>query len=218
MKVELHSHTGESSLCGRLTAKELIELHKDADYDGIVITDHFNKENLNVFQGDPLEQVKQWLNGYEMAKRTGDHVGLRVFFGLEARNLVNENDYLIYGATPKLVLNYPLLYTYSLQQISEICHKEKCLLVQAHPYRLGCMPADVKFLDGVEVYNCNPRHNSQNEKAKELADKNPQLIQIAGSDVHRKEDLAGTSVVIERNVESEIQLYEALSRKEFHIS
>ena len=42
MKIDLHVHTSEISLCGHLICQEVIELYRQTDYDAIVITNHFN--------------------------------------------------------------------------------------------------------------------------------------------------------------------------------
>ena len=46
------------------------------------------------------------------------------------------------------------LYRLTVQELSEICKKNKFLLVQAHPFRdIIELPTD-EFIDNVEVYNC----------------------------------------------------------------
>ena len=44
------------------------------------------------------------------------------------------------------------------------------------------------FLDGVEVFNGNPRHNSQNQLALMYATQH-KLLQCGGSDAHQTEDI-----------------------------
>jgi len=55
-------------------------------------------------------------------------------------------------------------------------------------------PTSSKLLDGLEVYNGNPRHDSQNKKALNYA-KNHKLKMISGSDFHEYEDLAQGGIV-----------------------
>lgn len=40
-KYELHCHTDEVSLCGKVPAGEIAEMYRQAGYSGIVITDHY---------------------------------------------------------------------------------------------------------------------------------------------------------------------------------
>lgn len=215
MKIELHCHTKNSSLCGYLEACEVVKLHKENGYDGIVITDHFNLENINAFSGNLHEKVTEWLKSYELAKKAGEELGVKVFFGLEARITENNNDYLIYGATPEFVKKYAELCYYSQQQLYDICEKEHVLLIQAHPFREGCSLANIKYLHGLEVINLNPRHDSHNKLAKEVTDKNPQLISISGSDFHRIEDVGAAPVYFNKEFVTERELYEELVNRNF---
>ena len=57
-------------------------------------------------------------------------------------------------------------------------------------------PASDDLLDGLEVYNGNPRHDSQNDKALSYAEKH-NLKMISGSDFHENEDLARGGIVAE---------------------
>ena len=57
---------------------------------------------------------------------------------------------------------------------------------------LHCMPAGL--LDGVEVCNENPRHNSHNDRALAYA-KEHHLLMTAGSDVHELGDAGGAGLL-----------------------
>jgi L-amino acid N-acyltransferase YncA len=41
--IETHMHTAESSPCGKVRAKRITRMYKDAGYAGIVVTDHFSE-------------------------------------------------------------------------------------------------------------------------------------------------------------------------------
>ena len=43
MRLEMHAHDCEVSPCAVIKAKELVDGYKEAGYDGIVITNHFDK-------------------------------------------------------------------------------------------------------------------------------------------------------------------------------
>ena len=68
------------------------------------------------------------------------------------------------------------------------------LLVQAHPFRKKCTPAPAEYLDGIEVLNLNPRHDSHNDLALAYA-KEHHLIMTAGSDCHRPGDQGTTGIL-----------------------
>ena len=62
-------------------------------------------------------------------------------------------------------------------------------MAQSHPCRSGMKPCPAAYLDGVEVMNGNPRHNSHNEDAASFCRTNG-LVGLSGSDFHEWEDLA----------------------------
>ena len=55
-------------------------------------------------------------------------------------------------------------------------------------------PAPAEYLDGVEVLNLNPRHDSHNDLALAYA-KEHHLIMTAGSDCHRPGDQGTTGIL-----------------------
>lgn len=85
MKLEMHAHDCEVSQCAVITAKDLVDGYKDAGYDGIVITNHFDQITLHILGATPEEQWKAYMRGYELAKEEGERVGLTVILGMEVR-------------------------------------------------------------------------------------------------------------------------------------
>ena len=215
MKIELHCHTKEGSRCGKVSAQEVVKLHKEAGYDAIVITDHYNRESLDAFDGGFQEQLKQWMNGYRLAWEAGKEAGLKVFFGMEVRNDESDNDYLIYGVTPEDLLRCEDLRRLPLPELRQKILEMGGILIQAHPYRKKCYPAPAELMDGVEVLNKNPRHENHNDQTQKLAEQYPELIQTAGSDFHQPEDLEGAYVIFEEELHSEEELKDALKRRAF---
>lgn len=53
MKLEMHAHDCEVSQCAVITAKDLVDGYKDAGYDGIVITNHFDQMTLHILGATP---------------------------------------------------------------------------------------------------------------------------------------------------------------------
>lgn len=216
MKWELHMHTSESSPCGRVPAAEGVAAYAEKGYDGVVVTDHFNQYAMEWLGGTDRAHVEKWLRGYRAAKEAGDRLGVRVLFGLEARVPGSENDYLIFGAEPEMVLENPTLYAGELSDVHALCRRYGALLVQAHPSRAGfCTPADAEDLDGAEVFNGNPRHNNENEKTLSWAKAHPRLIQTSGSDFHQMEDLARGGVETNWDVRTSAQLAQMLQSGEY---
>lgn len=210
MKIELHSHTAHSSRCGQVDAAQSVRMHAEAGYGAMVITDHFNNENLEYFPGTPIEQVRAWLGGYEEAKAAGEREGIRVLFGLEARLQDCDNDYLILGAEPNFVLENPRLHYLSLPELHRLCGEYGALLIQAHPNRKVCHLAPAEDLDGVEVANGNPRHDSRNDLTLAQAEEHPEWIRTSGSDFHRPEDVDHGGIETEMDIHTSAELAECL--------
>lgn len=119
--------------------------------------------------------------------------------GIEIKFNNDSNEYLIYGLNEEFLLAYPNLHYLNLEEFKILAEKmeDDILIFQAHPYRQGMKPAASKLLDGLEVYNGNPRHNSQNKKALRYAETH-KLKMISGSDFHEYEDLALGGIVSEK--------------------
>jgi len=195
-KFDTHVHTAESSPCGRFKGAELAHLYKQAGYHGIAVTDHFyrgNFENLHCITWE--EKVDIFLTGYREALREGSKIGLDVVLGIEATFDENMNDYLVYGIDEDFLVNNKEFYSLGLEGFRHLVRDSDILVFQAHPFRPGLTPAKPGLLDGVEVYNGNPRHNSRNELAYEYAEKN-NLRKLSGSDFHQITELAKGGIVL----------------------
>jgi len=55
------------------------------------------------------------------------------------------------------------------------------------------------LIDGVEIYNGNPRHNSSNHLALEYARKNG-LKMLSGSDFHQVQDAARGGIIVDERI------------------
>lgn len=189
-KYDTHVHTSETSMCGKVPAREVVRLYKDVGYDGIVITDHFSNyyfENLPVTSW--ADKVDMYLNGYRHALDEGNKIGLKVFLGMEILFQGSPNDYLVYGFEESFLYANPELYKLGLKGFRDFIKDLGMLIFQAHPFRHYITPADPILLDGIEIYNGNPRHDSRNHMALQFAEMN-KLRKSSGSDFHQLEDLA----------------------------
>lgn len=183
-RIECHCHTAESSPCGRVPAKELVRLYRQAGYDGIVICDHFTASvNGTPETTDWNSAVERFLAGYREALAEGKKQGIKVYLGAEFRFPQNMNDYLIFGLDEKMLKAMPWAYQISLEEFYGLAEEKRLLIIQAHPYRDPCRPADPRHLHGAEVFNGHKGHDSHNIKALEFAQCNG-LIPTAGSDCH----------------------------------
>ena len=188
---ELHCHTSEVSICGKVAAKDVVENYIKAGYSGIVITDHFNR---CTFQNQPEGMAEHYLAGYRAAKAAaGDR--LTVILGMELTFFENANDYLVYGMTEEFVKKHLNIREIGLERFSALAHENGMVIFQAHPFRNRMTVMPPGLLDGVEVYNGNPRHDSRNDIARMWAEKYEKKMS-SGSDYHQTEDLARGGIAV----------------------
>jgi len=205
-KFDTHVHTSEVSGCGQLTAVDTLKLYKEKNFDGVVITDHYTPDFFHRRKDLPWEeQIAAYLKGYYNALEYGKSIGMTVLPGIELRLQGSSNEYLLYGMELELYMNLPDMYNYTLEQLREMTRKYNITVFQAHPFRNGMVQITSEFMDGCEVYNGNPRHNSRNDEADEYAAQNG-LIKLSGSDCHQSEDVAQGGIVINKRPTSTREL------------
>lgn len=191
-KIELHAHSAETSRCGSIGAEEMVKKYDEAGYSALVLTDHYYArffEEISYLSWK--DQLENYLKGYQTACEAAKNLDFKVFLGLEIKFDDDPNEYLIYGLNKDFLFKHPNLYQLSLEEFRTLTvdQKDEVLVFQAHPFRPGMAPVSNVLLDGLEVYNGNPRHDSQNDKALCYAKKH-ELKMISGSDFHEEEDLA----------------------------
>lgn len=199
-RYETHLHTSETSPCGKVKAAEAVRLYKKAGYTGIVVTDHYFR---GFFERHPFmnwdRKIDLFLAGYRNAAEEGRKLGLEVHLGMEIHFNENANDYLIYGFDEAFLREHKRMYRMTLKEFRELTAGRGIVIVQAHPFRPRMIPAAPELLDGVEVYNGNPRHDSSNHLALEYA-RDHRLKMLSGSDFHQTRDAARGGVVLEEPV------------------
>lgn len=209
-KYDTHVHTSETSPCGKVDAKTLVHLYKRAGYHGIVITDHYYMDFFKQLPYDNWSRkVDEYLAGYYTALEEGRKVGVNVLLGIELRFTENSNEYLVYGFSPDFLYKNPALYDMDLRSFRQLIRNTPILVYQAHPFRVNMTPVLPEYIDGIEIYNGNPRHNSNNDKAYEYAKANG-LKMLSGSDFHQIQDIARGGIVLNEAPEDAIELAELL--------
>ena len=216
-KYEMHFHTKCVSPCGQVVVEEAVDLYREAGYDGLVVTDHFNE---NFFAGKIgftwREKIDRFLAGYHRASSYVRGEDFRVFLGLEITFTETEGDFLLYGADEQFLKRNKCFHQGSLGDFRELMDEseKKLLLFQAHPFR--DRPAAPELLDGMEIFNGNARHDNRNQQAKEFAARHGLLV-TAGSDFHQKEDLARAGIVTEKKLTGNPDLLSVLSGRVLEI-
>lgn len=213
MKIEMHAHTSEVSQCAHVPAAEMVRIYKQLGYDAVVLTNHLA----------PYMPIPDWkgrvdffLDGYRLAKLEGEKQGLPVFFGVEINFTENHNDYLIYGLTEEFMKTMPDVLDWGLERFYPWAKQQGLLTFQAHPYRFYIVPINPAFLDGVEVHNGTPRHQSHNEKAMQLA-KEHHLLEVSGSDFHEYGDEGLGGIITSVDVKNVGDLTDVLKKREYKL-
>ena len=207
-KTETHLHTAEVSLCSRLRAKEVMRRYKEAGYSTVFVSDHFQANTVDTYGCIPWnDKMTIFLSGYYIAKCEGEKIGITVLPAAEICFVGIPNHYLVYGITKKFLDSYPELHTYGIEKFSQIAHENGLFIVQAHPNRDGKSFPTPEYVDAIEVYNSNPRHEDNSDKSEELVRKLGLRVS-AGSDAHREEDVALSGIETEFKIETSEQFIE----------
>lgn len=196
-KIETHLHTTYISHCGWLGAQALMKAYSAAGYSAICVTDHYNRECFDYADIDltaPGSKTDAFLLGYRRLKREAEKYGILIYEGAELRFDESDNDYLLYGFSHDLLADPDQVIREGLAAFVPKYRADGALLVQAHPFRNKCTPAPAEYLDGVEVLNINPRHDSRNDLARAYAEEHG-LIMTAGSDCHRPGDEGASGIL-----------------------
>ena len=193
---DTHIHTVEVSPCGKIPAAETVDAYAAQGYSGLVITDHFHNQFLEIAdtEHDWDLVIDRYMAGYKAAKKRGDEIGFTVIFGSEMRFTDNDNDYLVYGIDEAWLRAHPYVICQSARDFFKKYHDE-VLVMHAHPFRDGNMTVFEDSVHGIELINTNPRHNNWPERALELCKRHPEYYRQAGSDMHRTEDRCRAGII-----------------------
>ncbi|MBR3767158.1 MAG: PHP domain-containing protein [Clostridia bacterium] len=180
-QIELHAHTSPASGCSQISPKEMAETYKNLGYDAVTIANHFVHE----YHGLSKEEViDRFLNDFEETKKYGEEIGIKVYLAAEIRFNENDNDYLVFGVDKKMLSEIYDLLPYGIENFRKTYKIPESVFIQAHPFREGMEKVDPSLLDGIEVYNMHPNHNSKVGLAAVYAKENNFPIITAGSDFH----------------------------------
>ncbi len=212
--VETHAHTSEVSRCARCYAPEFGELFAAHGYSTVFLTNHFTSYT---FLKAGLQSWNEWvdyfLRGYELAAEAAKG-RFRVILGMEICFDEGDNDYLIYGITEKFLRENEGLTALSPKTFYPLAKENGLLVVQAHPFRFGMTLTKPDYLDGYEVFNGNPRHNSNNEFAALWAKKYEKLT-TAGSDFHQPGDCGASGMIFNNDIRTNEDFITALKKSEY---
>ena len=210
-RYELHLHTSETSKCGHVPAADQIRTYHALGYAGVCVTDHLHDTQIRYFDvGDDWKTVvDRYLIGYRAAKAAGDAVGLGVIFGVELRFPENDSDYLIYGIDEQWLYDHPWVNRMDHQSFFDR-FRDEVLIIHAHPYRY-CDEVFYTCVHGLEIVNCNPRHDSRNALALQLIKEHPHLYRTVGSDAHQIGDEGRAAILTAERIRDSYALKDVIT-------
>ncbi len=213
-KIELHAHTYPASGCSRLSPSELIAALKKENYDAVVITNHLFYDHGEYRKSE--NPIETYLKDFYEAKKEGEKQGIKVLLGSEFRFLENENDYLVFGVDKEFLEKTLHRADLTLKSFYEEFHDaDDLLIIQAHPRRKNGVIMSMEYLDGLEIMNMHPGHNSlQGITAKYAAENNVPIV-IAGTDLHHKGHEGVAAIKTRILPENEKELIEILRSGDF---
>lgn len=222
-KYDIHVHTSETSCCGRIPAAETVALYKAAGYTGICITDHYSHSCFDWEEGTWREKSDRFLAGYRAAKDAAGEgldiiLGAELHFGTPKSAPYRSNDYLVYGLDEELIYAYPELHHITLPEFSKIAKKHDLLIIQAHPMRDNMELVHLDLLDGIEVYNAHPNHNSRNSEVAEFVRTcGRDFILTSGSDCHDTHHAARGGILTKKRIKNQYELRDVLRSRDFEL-
>lgn len=198
-KYETHLHTHQASACATVSGEYQAIAYKNAGYTGIFITDHFFRGNTCIHPALPWkEKINLFCEGYEDAKKTGEKIGLQVFFGWE--ETFEGQDFLIYGLNKEWLLNHPEMEHWTIEQQFNEVEKYGGMVIHAHPFRdrpyIPKIRLFPKYVHGVEAFNAS-NYDSENRQAFIYA-KEYNLPITAGSDSHHSDIICSGIDVLDK--------------------
>lgn len=209
-KTELHAHTSEVSRCAQICGEELVNLYEKAGYSTVVITDHMSKRTFPVVKKWKWnEYVNNYLIGYNAAKKAAQG-RLNIILGMEISFYENDNDYLVYGVDEKFLRRHPNMLEMGIRKFSDIAKRSGLIVVQAHPFRDHMTVIKPGIVEGIEVFNAHPGHDSRNDIARMWAEKYGYKIKTSGSDFHEIHHGARGGIITDFEIKDNEALFRAL--------
>lgn len=219
IKLETHCHSLGANVCPKSPPEQIIEDYLNAGYGGAISTNHYSKGAFETFpEGDDLVKAKYFLSLIHDFKEKGAKKGFKVFNGIEVRLSYNNQEFMIIGFEDKFLLDNCSLYTYTQEQLFEVCCKAGVLMSQTHPKRSSgkhkVIACDPKFLHATETFNGHFHHVNNNDDAEKFASEN-NLIKLSGTDYHEFGQPITAGIYIPEEIDTEKQLLDYLFKGDF---
>ena len=183
MLIDMHVHSSGVSHCAKKDAGGMIEDSIAVGLDGFVLCNHYTKKYVEKM-GIP-EFNDLMTNEFREAKKIGEKLGFRVFFGVEVTlERYDGAHMLVYGVDDEFHKRHRGLYDMTQKELYEAVKSEGGILVQAHPMRDGKdVLLDLRYLDGIELNNHIKYDGPHAEHFCELARRYGKFV-TSGGDYH----------------------------------
>ena len=161
--LETHVHTAGVSVCATSTPEMVVEAYRKAGYHGIISTNHINDGTFQAMEEKTwAEKVTHFMSGYRALVQAA-RGRMDVLLGCEMNLHGEGNDYLVFGVSEEWLLKLGDPRDLKLEELSRRVREDGLMIFQAHPFRYGMTIKRETLLDGVEVFNGNPSHDSHND-------------------------------------------------------
>ena len=215
-KIEMHAHTTPASACSDVLPEDLVEMYHKKGYNGVVVTNHFNNYNVDRMpELDKEDFLDAYIKNIEDAEKAAEKYGMKIYWGTELRFDENSNDYLIYGVDREVL---SVCYDYFSKDLATF-RKEvkfpKSVLIHAHPFRSGMTLMPPELVDGIEILNLHPGHNSAVANSTRYAYETKAKIKTAGSDFHDEKHLACSALRVKAMPEDSFGLAKILKSGDY---
>lgn len=215
---ELHAHTNVSSLCSLVEPEAYIKFYLDKGFSGMVVTDHFYHGNCSIDRNLPWETfIDEFCEGYFRAKREGDKLGFKVFFGFEQKFSDGNDEYIVLGISPEYMKAHPEMRDMDRFHFFKQIREAGGFVIQAHPFRERLYIADIRlaldYVDAIEVLNMGDK-KEHSRRAYEYAKKVGIPI-TAGTDIHAIHNFPTVAGIgVEREINSVNELIDAIRNRD----
>ena len=213
-KAELHAHSSPASTCSEVPAEDGVKLYAQKGYSVIAFTNHLFLNYVESHGGKEgyLDFIENEIN---TAKEAGKKYGINVIWGAEL-SFVNENnnDYLLFGINREILSRAIDSLSFDLKTFVTEYKNSRSVIIQAHPFRNGQERADVSLLDGIEVFNMHPNHNSRVALARTYAKENNKIM-TCGTDFHEYAHAGLSATRFKRIPSDSFKLAEMIRENDF---
>ena len=208
-KTELHCHSQDASPCSHESVEGICEKYARYGYTTICLTNHFTPSANMDDPGEWAAKIRRRYAAYDKLKAcAGDR--FHILMGLEFRFIQNSNDYLVFGFDEDWLVSHTAeILKMGVRKFTELARADGLLTIQAHPFRHGMVVTDAAAVDGIEIYNGHPGHNSNNDIAEAWARKYGKIM-TSGTDHHNPDHMPDGGIRTDFPVTSEAMLIETL--------